>query len=96
MNIFDKATLQGLKKDRIRTLVAIVRVILSAALIATIATFTVFLQTYMVNEAIMKYGSWHATLPGVNTSFIQEQVDDNRVTNIVSFENIGYGTLKGG
>lgn len=96
MNIFHKVALQGLKKNRTRTLVTIVGVVLSAALITAVATFAVSLQTYMVNGAIMKYGNWHVAFPDADTSFVQEQVDDNRVANIASFENIGYGVLKGG
>lgn len=96
MNIFHKVALQGLKKNRTRTLVTIVGVVLSAALITAVATFAVSLQTYMVNGAIMKYGNWHVAFPDVDTSFVQEQADDSRVANIASFENIGYGALKGG
>lgn len=96
MNIFHKVALQGLKKNHTRTLVTIVGVVLSAALITAVATFAVSLQTYMVNGAIMKYGNWHVAFPDVDTSFVQEQADDSRVANIASFENIGYGALKGG
>ncbi|RCX07590.1 putative ABC transport system permease protein [Anaerobacterium chartisolvens] len=96
MNIFNKVALQGLKKNRTQTLVTIVGVVLSAALITAVATFSVSLQTYMVNGAIMKYGNWHVEFPDVDTSFVQEQADDSRVANIASFENIGYATLKGG
>lgn len=96
MNIFNRVALQGLKKNRTRTLVTIVGVVLSAALITAVATFAVSLQTYMVNGAIMKYGNWHVAFPNVDTSFVQEQTDDSRVANIASFENIGYGVLKGG
>lgn len=96
MNIFHKVALQGLKKNHTRTLVTIVGVVLSAALITAVATFAVSLQTYMVGGAIAKYGNWHVAFPDVDTSFVQEQADDSRVANIASFENIGYGALKGG
>lgn len=96
MNIFNRVALQGLKKNRTRTLVTIVGVVLSAALITAVATFAVSLQTYMVNGAIMKYGSWHVAFPNVDSSFVQEQAGDSRVKNIASFENIGYGALTGG
>lgn len=96
MNIFHKVALQGLKKNRTRTLVTIVGVVLSAALITAVATFAVSLQSYMINGAIMKYGNWHVAFPDADTSFVQEQADDSRVVNIASFENIGYAMLKGG
>ncbi len=96
MNIFNKVALQGLKKNRTRTLVTIAGVILSATLITAVATFAVSLQTYMVNGAITKYGSWHVAFPDADISFVREQADDSRVANIAFFENIGYGALTGG
>lgn len=96
MNIFNKIALQGLKKNRTRTLVTIVGVALSAALITAVAAFALSLQTYMVNGAIMKYGDWHVAFPDVDASFVQEQAADNRVANIAAFENIGYAALKDG
>ena len=96
MNIFNKVALQGLKKNRSRTFVTIIGVALSAALITAVATFAVSLQSYMVNGAIVKYGDWHVEFPGADSSFVQEQADDSRVTNVASFENIGYAPLEGG
>lgn len=59
MNIFNKVALQGLKKNRTRTLVTIIGVVLSAAMITAVATFGVSLLSYMTNGAIAKYGDWH-------------------------------------
>ncbi len=96
MNIFNKITLQGLKKNRTRTFVTIIGVILSSALITAIGTFAVSLQNYTINGAIMKYGNWHVGFAFVTSSFVQEQLSDSRVKNIVTFENIGYAPLEGG
>ncbi len=59
MNIFNKVALQGLKKNRTRTLVTIIGVVLSAAMITAVTTFGVSLMNYMTNGAIIKYGDWH-------------------------------------
>lgn len=96
MNIFNKVALQGLKKSRTRTLVTIIGVVLSAAMITAVATFAVSLQNYMVNGAIVKYGNWHVEFLDVPSSFVQEQIGNNEVTGTVAFENIGYATLSGG
>ena len=96
MNIFNKVALQGLRKNRTRTLVTILGVALSAALITAVATFAVSLQTYMINGAIMKYGDWHVGFMDVDSSFVQEQAKDSRVFNTATFENIGYAALDGG
>ena len=47
MNIFNKVTLQSMKKSRTRTIVTIIGVILSAAMITAVATLSPFLPKYM-------------------------------------------------
>ncbi|MCB6608571.1 FtsX-like permease family protein [[Clostridium] symbiosum] len=96
MNIFDKVALQGLRKNRARTLVTIAGVALSAALITAVATFSVSLQTYLINGAIEKTGDWHVEFYGADSSFVQEQAADDRIKNASFFENIGYASLEGG
>lgn len=96
MNIFNKVAIHNLKKNRTRTLVTIVGVILSAAMITAVATFALSLQTYMIKGAISKYGSWHVSFSDVNSQFLQRQSSDSRISSAVKFENIGYGLLKGG
>ena len=51
MNIFNKVALQGLIKNRTRTVVTIIGVALAAALFTGVATFAVSLQDYMVRGA---------------------------------------------
>lgn len=96
MNIFHKIALQGVRKNRTRTIVTIIGVALSAALITAVAAFAVSLQSYMVNGAIVKYGDWHVDFPDAGSSFVQEQAGDSRVAHVASFENMGYADLDGG
>lgn len=96
MNIFNKVTLQSMKKSRTRTIVTIIGVVLSAAMITGVATFGISLLNYMTNGAIQKYGDWHVEFLDVPSSFIQERTHDEGIANIAAFENIGYATLDGG
>ncbi|BDR81630.1 ABC transporter permease [Clostridium tetani] len=96
MNIFNKITLQGMKKSRTRTIVTVIGVILSAAMITAVATFGTSLLNFLVNGSIVKYGDWHVEFLDVDSSFVQERTHDNGVANTVVFENIGYATLDGG
>lgn len=96
MNIFNKVTLQGMKKSRIRTIVTVIGVILSATMITAVATFVISLQNYMVNGAIVKNGGWHVEFLDVDSSFVQERTHDDGVANTAIFENIGYAMLNGG
>lgn len=96
MNIFNKVALQGLIKSRTRTLVTIIGVTLSTALITAVLTFAVSLQAYMIDGAIKKYGGWHVSFPSADASFMKKQAADGRVADVVAFENIGYAMLEGG
>ncbi|MBV7271877.1 ABC transporter permease [Clostridium sp. PL3] len=96
MNIFNKVTLQGMKKSRTRTIVTVIGVVLSAAMITAVATFGVSLLNYLANGAAQKYGGWHVEFLNVPSSFVQERIHDEKVANTAAFENIGYAPLKDG
>ena len=96
MNIFHKIALEGLKKNRTRTLVTIIGVVLSAVMITGVTTFGVSLLDYMARGAIQKYGGWGAAFLNVDASFVQERSEDKEVTDTVTFENIGYAEAKNG
>ena len=95
MNIFNKVALQGLKKNRTRTLVTIVGVVLSAAMITAVVTFGTSLLNYLINGSIAKYGDWHVNFEDVNSSFVAKQTSNEKVASTASFENIGYAKLNG-
>ncbi|NOV80361.1 ABC-type antimicrobial peptide transport system permease subunit [Clostridium saccharobutylicum] len=96
MNILNKVTLQGMKKSRTRTIVTVIGVILSAAMITAVVTFGVSLLNYMAKGAAQKYGDWHVEFLDVPSSFVQERTHDKGVANTATFENIGYATLNNG
>ena len=61
MNVFNKVTLQSLKKNKTRTIVTIVGIILSAAMICAVTTFASSMQNYALRAAIWSDGSWHGS-----------------------------------
>ena len=96
MNIFNKVTLQSMKKSRTRTIVTVIGVILSAAMITAVATFGVSLLNYLAKGAAQRSGGWHVEFLNVDSSFAQERTLDNGVASTTTFENIGYAKLDGG
>ena len=96
MNIFNKVALQSMKKSRTRTVVTIVGVMLSAAMITAVATFGVSLLQYLINSSIAKYGGWHVAFLDVDKAFAQARTQDEAVVDAVSYDNIGYAILDGG
>jgi putative ABC transport system permease protein len=96
MNIFNKVTLQSMKKSRTRTIVTVIGVVLSAAMITAVTTFAVSLLNYMANGAAQKYGGWHVEFEDVDSSFVAKQASNDKVANTAAFENIGCAKLDSG
>ena len=96
MNIFNKVAMQGLKKNRTRTIVTIIGVVLSAAMITAVTTFGVSLMNYMAEVAASKYGDWQVAYLDADSSFKKEISSDKKVEKTVSFENIGYARSEAG
>ncbi|MGM0216585.1 FtsX-like permease family protein [Enterococcus sp. AZ109] len=96
MNIFQKVTWQNMRQNRTRTLVTIIGVVLSAAMITAIATFAVSLQNYMVQGAMEKYGSWQVGFLDVDEEFAAQRSQDEEVSNTTEIQNLGYASLSGG
>lgn len=95
MNIFHKIALQGLKKNRTRTIVTVIGVVLSSLMITGVTTFAVSLMNYMVEGAMQRYGDWGAAFLDADASFVQERMLDPQVSRAVAFENVGYAKAEG-
>ena len=74
MNIFNKIALQGLRKNRTRTIVTIIGVVLSSLMITGVTTFGVSLLDYMARGAMEKYGDWNVAFLDSDPSFVKEQL----------------------
>lgn len=95
MNIFNKVALQGLRRSHTRTIVTIIGVILSSAMIMAVATFGVSLLSYLAEGAAEKYGDWHAGFINVPYSFVEKHIGDKEAVCTATLENTGYAVLEG-
>ena len=68
MNVMQQFAIRSLKRNRRRTIVTIVGVILSVAMITAVATLTASIVQLMQQDALAGTGDWHAKLPGVAVS----------------------------
>ena len=65
MNIMNKVTLQSMKKNRTRTIVTIVGIILSVSMVTAVTTIVTSLQNYLLESAVYKNGDWHVELKNI-------------------------------
>ena len=95
MNVFQKVTLESLKKNRVRTIVTIVGIILSAAMICAVTTFASSIYDYVLRITIWGDGSWHGS--EINTSYetYQEIGKAEEVENAVYLQQVGYAYAEG-
>lgn len=94
MNILNRYTVKTLKKNKTRTLVTIVGIILSAAMITAVTTFISSLQSYMLNSVIAIDGSWHGAVYNLSEEERREIEVKDGVANTTALENIGFASLE--
>ena len=61
MSIFNKVTIKSLKKNRVRTIVTIIGIVLSAAMICAVTTFASSIYTYALDNAKYIDGDCHGS-----------------------------------
>lgn len=94
MNVFNKVTLQYLKKNRTRTIVTIIGIMLSAALICAVTTFTSSMQKFALDSAIYMEGDWHAMMSSVTLEEFEKVSSDERVSQCAYAKSLGYAKIE--
>ena len=61
MNILNKYTFKTLLKNKTRTLVTIIGIILSVAMFTAVTAFVASLRTFMIDAIIASNGDWHCS-----------------------------------
>lgn len=93
MGVFQKYTLETLKKNKVRTFVTIIGIILSVAMFTAITTIISSLQAYLVNVTIEENGGWYVSFKYINESDKDTLLKNDEIKQSVSLEEIGYAKL---
>lgn len=96
MNIMNKVTLRGLKKNKTRTIVTIIGIILSAAMITAVTTLISSFQTYFVKSSIAMEGYWHAAVNEVSYEDYEKLQCMGEISETAITRSVGYSILEGG
>ena len=62
MNVFTRVTWRTLMKNRVRTLVTIVGILLSTAMFTAVSTMVVSFQDYLYRSTMAVTGNWHGAV----------------------------------
>lgn len=94
MSVFQKYAFQTLKKNKTRTLVTILGIILSVALFTAVTTSVYSLQMFIRNMAIEYSGDWNIEVDTVTEKFMKEIREKEDIDDISYLKNYGYATLE--
>lgn len=94
MNILNKVTLKSLLRNKARTIVTIIGIMLSAALICAVTTTIASFQNYIYENTAYESGYWHGALKGVGSDIRRNVSESDDVESLVSAERIGYSKLE--
>lgn len=95
MNIVNKLTIRHLKQNKRRTLVTIIGVIISVAMITAVATLGVSFLELLKKEAIARDGKWHVVYHDVSKEQVQAIQQDEATESAIITKNYGYAMLDG-
>lgn len=95
MNVFQKVTLQSLKKNRTRTFVTIIGIILSAAMICAVTTFASSIYHYAYENAVYVDGNWHGSAENVDLDTYEFIKNESKVEQCVYAQQLGYAKAEG-
>lgn len=93
MNIFRAITLKTLAKNKIRTLVTIIGIVLSAAMITAVTSSITSVQNYMYENAVVNSGEWHVSFNNISADTVEAMKQNKEITGLVTSNEIGYAML---
>lgn len=94
MNIFSKITLCNLKKNRTRTLVTIIGILLSTAMFTAVSTTVSSLSQFMIDYTLYSAGGWYAGLYDLTVKEMETLDADPEVTELVYLQRLGFARME--
>lgn len=93
MNVLNKVTRKSLAKNKSRTVVTIIGIMLSAAMFMAVMTSVTSIQGYMLDVVKAQDGSWYAwTIAGMPDER-DNIINDSRIKDNVILQSQGYGLI---
>ena len=93
MNVFNKVTLESLKKNRTRTIVTIIGIMLSAAMICASTTLVSSMQNFVLRCEIYRSGDWHGAVYDAAYKDYEDIRDSGKVSSAAYAQVLGYAKI---
>lgn len=95
MNVIRSFTLKSLKRNKKRTIVTIIGVIISAAMLTAVSVFFSSFVSLIQRDTIASNGNWHAKIMGVQVQNMDVITDNADIDSAVISRDLGYAALEG-
>jgi len=95
MNIVNKLTIRHLKQNRRRTLITIIGVIISVAMVTAVATLGISFMDLLQRQTIATDGEWHVVYQDVKRDQLRGIREDGLTKEVILSRDLGYARLEG-
>ena len=95
MNIVNRLTLRNMQQNKRRTMVTIMGVIISVAMVTAVTTLGVSFMDLLQRLTIARDGEWHVLYRDVNQEQLQGIKQDEDTKTLVLSRDLGYALLEG-
>ncbi|KGE17111.1 ABC transporter permease [Paenibacillus wynnii] len=96
MNIVNLLTLRHLKQNKRRTLITIIGVVISVAMLMAVSTLSTSFMGLMQKQNIANEGEWHVQFKNVNKGQLLAIEKDKLTKTLMISRDVGYSSLEGG
>ncbi|MCE3201078.1 ABC transporter permease [Paenibacillus sonchi] len=96
MNIVNTLTIRHLKQNKKRTLLTIIGVIISVAMVTAVATLVFSFSDLMIRQVIADSGEWHVQYQDVTKDQLAAIQSDDVTKTVAITKDLGYALLEGG
>lgn len=94
MNIFSKITARTMRQNKTRTIVTIIGVMLSTAMITAVTTFGSSLQGFLVDYSVSRDGRWHVMARSLAPERAREIAKLEEVESAAAVTELGYALFE--
>lgn len=95
MNVMRSFTLKSLKRNKKRTVVTVIGVIISAAMLTAVSVFFSSFVSLIQRDTIASDGNWHAEIQNVSAENVGVISSDKDVEKLFLSRDLGYAVLDG-
>ncbi|PCL93268.1 ABC transporter permease [Paenibacillus lautus] len=96
MNIVYKLAIRNIKQNKRRTLVTIIGVIISVAMVTAVATLVFSFSDLMIRQTIADSGEWHVQYQDVTKEQLAAIQADEATKTVAITRDLGFAPLEGG